>query len=216
MAWSDNDYRALTAAAAQVGTRPLDLLVVLASESGLKPDAVAIVDGAPYALGLNQITPPNAKAMGIYPTPWESIPKMGVGEQIPYVVKSLLAATGGRKRSYYDAGELYQSNFAPATLAKGTTDGTVLFASPSGGYKNNKALDYRNRGKIVVGDLRWRLRLVAEQPWFRAHVERMRTLGLVAPNASPVIRGPWWWWPWAAGGAAATAGLGALLIRPRR
>jgi len=209
MIWTDSEYRALAAAAGQIVARPLDLLVVLASESGLRPNAVAIVKGEPYALGLNQITPPNAKGMGIYPSPWDSIPSMGVSEQMQYVVGSFRAAAG--KRVYHDAGHLYQANFAPASLARGTADSLVLYSEPSAGYLGNKGLDRDNNGTITVGDLRKRLRDVAIQPWFREHVHRMRALGLVSSGAEPKISGPLSWVPWAVGGGALASMIGLYL-----
>lgn len=179
--WNDDDYRALVQAAAQVNARPMDLLLVLTAESGLNPQAIAKVDGKPYARGLNQITPVNANGMKLSTEEWESISDMTPRENLPYVVKSLRSAVGSIQ--FRDAGMLYQVNFAPATLKKGSADDLVLYAMPSGGYMNNRVFDKTNKGYITVGDLRKHLEMVSQGSTFRTHAARLAAVvpGLEGP-----------------------------------
>ena len=209
--WRDSEYHAFVAMARRLGVRPLDLLVVLAAESGLKPWAIARVNGEPYALGLNQITPPAARAIKLSEEQWAEIPELSVLEQLPIVERSLAASFRFGVTAPRDAGEIYQANFAPATLKKGTHDSLVLYASPSGGYKGNQPLDEENKGSITVGDMRRRLRKVSGYTPFRDHLSRMRALGLVGATEGPVIQGPnetpWGWILTGVGTVAGALGL---------
>lgn len=206
--WSDEDYRALVKAARDLNARPLDLLAVLHSESGLNPSAIAYVDGKAYARGLNQITPPNAKAMGISTSEWESISRMTPAENLPYVVRSFRAAVG--ERSYKDVGELYQVNFAPATLKGGSEDERVLYRAPSSGYRANSALDVGGKGTITVGDLRRRVARDANYIRFVNAANRLKEMhpgleGPVLTEGSAPGSTPTWVY-WLAGGAIALTG----------
>lgn len=185
-AWSESDYRALIRAAAEIGARPLDLLLVLYSESGLNPNAIAYVNGAPYARGLNQITPPNAAAMGLSDEQWERLSGgMSPAEQLPYVVRSIKSAY--KTNGFHDAGELYQLNFAPASLNKGTADSLVLYSGGSA-YANNKVFDVGRKGYITVGDLREHLRKIATYGDFQKHAARLKALD---PSLEgPIVSGP--------------------------
>lgn len=179
--WTDDDYRALVQAAAQLNARPMDLLLVLTAESGLNPQAIAKVDGKPYARGLNQITPVNANGMKLSTEEWESISDMTPRENLPYVVRSLRSAVGTVK--FTDTGMLYQVNFAPASLKKGSADGLVLYSMPGSGYMNNRVFDKANKGYITVGDLRKQLELVSQGSTFRTHAARLAAVvpGLEGP-----------------------------------
>lgn len=179
--WTDADYHALVKAAHELGARPLDLLAVLHSESALNPGAIAYVGGKPYARGLNQITPPNAKAMGLSTAEWEAISTMTAAENLPLVVRSFRAAVGDRV--YKDAGELYLVNFAPAKLAVGTTDDVVLYSAPSSAYGANGPLDVEGKGTITVGDLRKRVERDANYVAYQRAAARLRELypGLEEP-----------------------------------
>lgn len=190
MVWTDYEYGRYVEVANGLGVRPLDLLPVLYSESGLKPWAIAYVDGKPYALGLNQITPPAAPAAGLTRDQWAALPSMSITEQLPIVMRSLrasFAASGGRKM--VDAGMIYASNFAPARLAaNGGKSSSVMYRDPEAGYRGNKQLDFDKKGYITVGDLRRRLRSVLNDAGYRAHEARLRALypGL----DGPVIEAP--------------------------
>ena len=206
--WTDEDYHALVKAAKELNARPLDLLAVLHSESGLDPTSIAYVKGEPWARGLNQITPTNAKPMKISTSEWESISSMTPAQNLPYVVRSFRAAVGDRV--YKDVGELYQVNFAPATLKGGSEDDRVLYSAPSSGYRENKPLDVDGKGFITVGDLRKRVQRDANYIRFVNAANRLKELypGLEgpvfgegsAPGSTPT------WAYWLAGGAIALTG----------
>ena len=62
--WTEEDYAALNRTAAELGASPEDLLLVLELESGRNPHrAFCNKKGYPNAVGLNQITSANSKAM---------------------------------------------------------------------------------------------------------------------------------------------------------
>lgn len=153
--WTDEDIHALVRAAKELNARPMDLLAVLNSESGLHPGSIAYQKGLPYARGLNQITPPNANAMRLPQAEWESITSMTPAQNLPYVVRSFRAAVGDHV--YKDVGELWLVNFAPARLGMGTSDDVVLYTAPSAAYEANKPLDVDRKGTITVGDMRRRV-----------------------------------------------------------
>lgn len=202
--WHSSDYHALVAAAGAIGARPLDLLLVLDAESGLDPRAIARVNGAPYALGLNQITPPNAKAMGLSDGAWEQIPSLSVQEQLPLVVRSFKAAVGARR--FQDAGELYMANFAPGILLRKGAKSSVVLYDKGPPYEANAPLDEEKKGFITVGDLRRRLLRNAQGARYKAHAARLREL---FPGAEgPVIEAPM---PLAAKLGFVGLGVGALV-----
>jgi len=205
--WTEYDYRALIRAAAEIGARPLDLLLVLFSESRLDPGAIAYVGGAPYARGLNQITPPAAKGMGLSDDEWASLSAgMTPAEQLPYVVRCIKLTP--RISPFHDAGELYQLNFAPASLAKGTGDDLVLY-SGGAAYQNNKGFDTSGKGYITVGDLRAHLRKLATYADFKKHADALRAVDPALEG--PVVEGPsgGFFWKLAAGFAGVVVALGA-------
>lgn len=183
--WNENDYRSLIRAAAEIGARPLDLLLVLFSESRLNPAAVAIVKGEPYARGLNQIIHPTAKAMKLSDDEWTALSRMSPAEQLPYVVRCIRMMP--KADGFFDAGELYQQNFAPASLAKGTKDSLVLYSGGSA-YENNKTFDTGGKGYITVGDLRRHLQKLADYAEFKAHVAKMKAIDPTLEG--PIVRGP--------------------------
>ena len=107
-------------------------------------------------------------------------------------------------------GELYQVNFAPATLKGGSEDDRVLYSAPSSGYRENKPLDVDGKGFITVGDLRKRVQRDANYIRFVNAANRLKELypGLEgpvftegsAPGSTPT------WAYWLAGGAIALTG----------
>jgi hypothetical protein len=87
-----------------------------------------------------------------------------------------------------DGANLYQFNFVPASLARGTGLGTVIVARGGTGYGGaegafydaNPALDVNRDGKITVGDLMMRLNSaqVAGSARYKEARARMRALPL--------------------------------------
>jgi hypothetical protein len=186
MIWTASDYQALALAAGQIGTRAANLLLVLWSESGLDPHAAfRLPDGFPLAVGLNQITPPNARAMGITESERVGLLKLSPFDQLPYVARSIRSAAP-RVTSYGDAGALYQCNFAPGTLRQGSADGVVMYQQGRDGdaYRLNSGLDVNHDGSITVGDLRAMLRKRAADGGFRKHLAALNSAvpGAGEPN----------------------------------
>lgn len=181
--WTDDDRRALIAAARDLNMRPLDLLAVLHSESGLNPWAVALVNGSPAARGLNQITKIVAYSpkLNLSEAEWEAITSMTAKENLPYVVKSFLSALGSR--TYADAGEIYATNFAPAILkSRGGGNDVVLYRAPGRSYTENKNFDTDNKGYITIGDLRRRLYRDTKRSRYLEEAQKLKALDPSIPE----------------------------------
>ena len=184
--WTDSDYHTLVQAAQDIGARPMDLLLVLYSESGLDPKSSAKnKEGEIVARGLNQITEANYTEMKMSKSEWESISSMTPSENLYYVVKSLKSAVGNM--SFPDAGTLYQVNFAPARLIdSGSGDDVVLYSSPSKYYYANEGLDLDKKGYINVRDMRNILKKRSSEPAFLFHYNRLKEL---YPAIEPYVIG---------------------------
>ncbi len=156
--WSTADFDAAKWAANVLNVPLLDLLAVFSIETGgtfnpgivnCWPDGITCCN----AIGLNQITPPNAGAMGISNDQRMALMDMTPAEQMPFVVKSFQAAMASKWKAGQwpksDDVTLYQINLAPATVP-----GNVLYSSPSQNYAANKGLDVDQDGRITRDDLR--------------------------------------------------------------
>lgn len=169
--WTAANYAHLKDAAEALHVRAPNLLAVLYAESGLEPTA----DNG-IAKGLNQITWTNANGW-LTKDQWAAIPTLGVDQQLPMVVRSFQRGAGSG-REYEGATDLYQANFAPATLARGSSDATVLYRSKARGgsvgedaaYRANIGLDTRHVGQIEVGDLRRYLIRATSTAGFQKHL----------------------------------------------
>lgn len=208
--WTDADRHALVRAAQDLNMRPLDLLAVLHSESGLNPWAIAFVEGQPAARGLNQISKTVAFSpkMNLSTAEWESITTMTPEQNLPYVVRSFRSVVGNRV--YADAGEIYAVNFAPALLlSKGGGNDVVLYSSPGKSYKANSNLDVDHKGYITIGDLRKRLTRDSNYVRFLEEADRLRALYpnvpdlLVEAKSNAASSSEWLWWVGGAGVLAA-------------
>ncbi len=179
--WTPEDYAALRRAASELNTTPEDLLLVMELESGRNPRrAFCNSKGYPDAIGLNQITPVNAKAMGINEEERLSLLQMTAAEQMPYVVRSFMAAR--RFKPFPeppDAITLYQTNIAPATVPNDVVYRQKVFpchapGSGSDPYCNNPSLDPFKDGVISRDDLGYVLAKIAERPAFKAALEELQ------------------------------------------
>lgn len=176
-AWSDPDFAALAAAANRLGMNPADLLLVLASESGLQPSARNPSGSAtPIAVGLNQITSVADGMLGLTEEDRWALPNKSVAEQIPYVEKFFRgAASAYGIGGYPNAGTVYLANFAPARMGRGTSDDTVIYDTSDGAaYTLNAAFDTDKKGSITIGDLNARLAQVAAQPTYDEALARLQ------------------------------------------
>jgi hypothetical protein len=169
--WTRDDYRALVEAAGELGTTPEDLLKVFWIETRPKfnPGSAHCSGGYPTAVGLNQITSVAAKAMKISEAERLSLLDMTAAEQLPYVVRSFLAARGGKPFEVPpDAVTLYQTNIAP-----GTVPHEVLYTAEKNpaAYNGNKWLDADKDGRITRSDLYRIMSIVEKDDDYRAAVE---------------------------------------------
>lgn len=169
---TDDDLHALAATAKFINAAPLDLLAVLHAESGLKTTAAARdKNGAPIALGLNQLTlGGGARSLGMTAEQWAAIPTMSFKEQLGLVQRFFQKNTHARLSN---ATIIEQTNFAPATVGQGN----VLFRSPSLAYENNSKLDVQKKGCISVDDLTAFLQRRSDTDSFRTYLARMNALG---------------------------------------
>lgn len=169
---SDDDYRAIGAAAKFVGAAPLDLLLVLYRESGLftttGPKNSA---GELTARGLNQLTfPDGASWVGITDhAAWERIVDMTFAQQIGLVQRYFEKA---KRAPYSTATVLYQTNIGPSTVGS-----NVVYPAGSKGYAGNHQLDIGPKGHISTEDLSIFLGKAERDPAFAIHLARMNALG---------------------------------------
>lgn len=178
--WTGDDFRALMAAAAELNTTPEDLLKVFWIETRprFNPGSAHCSGGYPTAVGLNQITKPNASAMGISESERLSLLDMTAAEQMPYVVRSFLAARGDKPfSSPPDAVTLYQTNIAP-----GTVPHEVLYTADKhpGAYNANKWLDVDKNGQITRSDLYKVMSIVEKDDDYIDMVERLHSTSSVS------------------------------------
>lgn len=177
--WEDADFVALAEIARKYRMNSADLLLVMASESGLKPQATyRTAEDYPYAVGLNQMTPSVNDLLGISEGQRTQIPTWPVSEQLPLVDKMWAGIPWTRAgRSYDSAASVYTANFAPARmLSRGITSDVILYEEGVDGsaYTANKGFDTEGKGNITIGDLTHHLALVAQQPVYKAGLQRLR------------------------------------------
>ena len=128
-----------------------DLMGLMASESGLRPDA----DNKGGHVGLIQFSATSAIAAG---TTQAALKKMSRAEQMPYVQKYLENAKLPKGAS---AGQLYTAVFLPAFVGKpddfvvANKGGTEPAGYPESKswYSSNKGLDMNNDGKLTIREL---------------------------------------------------------------
>jgi hypothetical protein len=183
--WEDDDFRALAAVAKKNRMNPADLLLVLASESGLHPWAAYRVDedgnattdksGYPYAAGINQVTKAANDVLGITEAERATIPTWSVAEEIPLVDKLFRAISWTKTgKPYAHAGVIYAANFAPARMSEDVN--AVLYRQGVDGaaYTRNRGFDVAVKGYITVGDLVEHLRGVAMGPVYQSALRRLQ------------------------------------------
>jgi hypothetical protein len=188
--WTDADLLTFRAMSHRLGLNPADLLLVLYSESALKPSAAARgSDGYPHAVGLNQITSILNGSLGITEEQRLDMLNWSVAEQLPYVERSLYIS-GATKYDFPDAGALYVLNFSPARLARGYGGLVVLYDSKTdpGAYAANKNADREKKGWINTENMRQALRANAGRPDFQAALKRYQAV--TGDSAEPRIWPP--------------------------
>ena len=140
----------------KIGANPADLLGLMASESGLDPQAVNSSSGA---TGLIQFIPSTAASLG---TSVSALGQMNRAQQMEYVEKFLLKTAPPNPTP----GHLYTSVFLPA-FAKKPADYVIAkkggFTSdwghhPASWYAGNAGLDMNRDGSIQIEELGKRIK----------------------------------------------------------
>jgi hypothetical protein len=200
--WSDADVAAFHRGVDELGTSAFALLAVFDIETGgtFNPHIANChggYNGYPGAVGLNQITPPAAKAMGISESERLSLLGMTVAQQMPYVVRYYKMF--GNKTRGADAVTMYQLNIGP-----GTVPNEVIYSSGPNYTENAAALDFDHDGKITRTDLRRIIESRTSRPAFKKMLDRVgATAPLLVTSRSESVT---------LGGAALIAGLGLLAV----
>ncbi len=168
----------------------LDMLRVWKAESGVKniPNA----QGYPYG-GLNQMGPQERRSAGFQGTfaDWLAL---DCADQLPYVERFYVSATGGRFKLMRDAGSLYLINFLPAYVGHAAEPDFVLARRDPAGplptdgedkwkpwreahkgdwYAANRGFDRRKDGTIRVGDMKSATDATASGPYWAELAARM-------------------------------------------
>lgn len=196
--WLPDDYYVQFALAAEQLRAPrAALCLVIYAESGHRHGAVfrdkrLVVDpkfpnkhklykvdprdptkGYPSAIGLNQITPVRAKAMGMSEAERLAMLDLTELEQLPLMVRAFKST--GFRGPYTSAGHLYLANFAPARLPQAGDPRHTVYSKDIDGdsYRWNAPLDLDGDGYIRVGELSAWLELRAREPEYAAHLFRL-------------------------------------------
>jgi hypothetical protein len=129
----------------KLGIKPIDLMSVMFSESGLQPDIINDIGGA---TGIFQFMPDTAKRLG---TTVQKIHRMKASEQLIYVFKYLKPYKGRLKTAF----DIYLVTFWPAGLGK---PNNYIFEtkkiSRSAVAKGNRAIDLNKDGKITMKEFK--------------------------------------------------------------
>lgn len=188
---SDDFFAELKDLGAELGFDPVFALDIMWAESGIKPDA-KYRDGKNKATGLIGFV--DVHGLGAEPDnsleSHDDFATKSATEQLVYVRK-FWAPMKGRVHS---AANLYQYNFLPASLSRGTGDETVVAAADGEGYggregmfyRVNKLLDVDGNGAITVGDLAAHLerqKHTKSGGLYPRYAEALERLGGAAPIA---------------------------------
>lgn len=155
--------------------RESDLLGLLASESGMNPQA-----NNGTHVGLIQFSADSAAAVG---TTQQALLGMNRAQQMKYVEK------------YFDywnlpkgasAGQLYSIVFAPAYASK--DNNKVLYTSPSAAYRDNAALDANGDGKITVGEMGKRIEDKKREFGIADNVPPSQVAPASAPSSAAIVQ----------------------------
>ncbi len=178
--WTTADMALLAAEAKRLQANPADLLLVLWSESGGNPHAVYVdkKTGVEYTRMLNQVLRAFAKNADLTDAEWVDSKNWSVARQLPHVAASLRSTAWAQSgRPFPHAGAIYAVNFAPSRVqTRGVAPDVVLYDRSDGdAYTRNAAFDFGKDGRITVGDLIERLRMVAQKPSYKGALALLRT-----------------------------------------
>jgi hypothetical protein len=146
---SEGFFTRLAAMCGRLGCHPVQLALVMYSESGLRASAL---NPSGKAAGINQLVPDTLRGLG-WPHGPEAFAGLDAEAQLPWVEKFYAPH---RPLGLTSIGRLYQLNFLPATAAPDQDSSTVL--AERGGvhgraYADNAILDHDHDGRITLGDL---------------------------------------------------------------
>jgi hypothetical protein len=204
--WSDQDFRDLNDWCKKIECDPEDILLVLTSESRLRPDAMNPKTGYPLACGLNQMTRIAFQALGklpsgssakddqaksLFPALAYATVKMPVKQQFEEVLIPYFKMCGDGMKGSWTAVKLYMANAAPTSLSKGDDMDGVIYAKGSDGYKGNPGLDTNGDGQITVQDLANAVNYHKETPEYVAAKYRYRKANGLPPFVNPALPGAW-------------------------
>lgn len=207
--WSDQDFRDLVGWCNQIECDPEDILLVLTSESRLRPDAMNPKTGYPLACGLNQMTrvafqaigklpvasPPGSaaakaaddKAKGLFPALAYAMVKMPVKQQFEEVLIPYFKKCGEGMTGSWTPTKLYMANAAPSQLSMGDKPDGVIYAKGSEAFKMNAGLDTNGDGQITVQDLTNAVNYHKETPEYVSAKLRFRKANNMPPFVNPSL-----------------------------
>lgn len=174
--WTDDDFRTVAAMSRRLRMSPADLGLMMASESGLKPDSAARnSSGYPVAVGLNQLTTVANGCVGITEGERLELLTKSVSEQLPLVERYFACLPWTKAGKTYDhAGVVYSGDAAGYRTAS-SLDAVLYRESDHDGYGGNTLFDVQKKGYITVGDLVEHMRTsVVGKPVYRAWLQRLR------------------------------------------
>lgn len=143
---SDAFFSAIIPMAARIGTKPEDLIVVFAGESGINPAQGTPPPGTDNAggKGLSAITRDVASAAGLSDAQWLTFHTLTAEQQLPFIetyFAKILTSFG--LTGYRNALELYLANAASTVFGnyrtKGVSPGDVLYSGA--GWRGNLGMD---------------------------------------------------------------------------
>lgn len=199
--WSDQDFLDINGWCKKIECEVEDLLLVLTSESRLRPDAQTPRVGSPIGVGLNQMTRVAFQSMGTLPADdnlakvqfiklAQDVLKMSVKEQFEKIVIPFFLDTdkkyGGRP---WSAVRLYMANAGAPLLSYGADPKIVIYPKGSNSYDMNKPLDTNSDGQITIGDLITAVDYHKKTPEYVAAVYRFRKVNDLYPFRNPSLPG---------------------------
>lgn len=184
----DAFFAKLKAIASDLRIRPEWLLNVMMVESGIHAWA-AYRHPPDLATGLIQMVSPEKYGFRVAQDALanhDAFARLSELEQLPYVA-AYYAPMKGRVSS---GTTLYQWNFLPASIARGTGPATVILASDGTGYGGhearwyqiNRGLDHDGDGRITVADIDTHLEIGRRSARYVEALERLRS----APSSSSI------------------------------
>lgn len=188
--WTDGDFMTLVALCERLKMDAPDLLVVLLSESGLKPSARASTSaGKAVAVGLNQMNIVASASAGLIPkynnyNDWtkfaDIVVAMSPSEQLTKVMEPFFNISDRVKagKPWPDAMNVYAFN--AAGFMSDISDNTVVYKGGTPEYDGNRGLDLDDSGEVTGKDLRVHCEYLMTSPLYLSAFLRMGILAFRA------------------------------------